>query len=274
MIDKLPAMYFWTNDYISGTRSLTMQQRGIYIDLLCFSQSNAGKGLPTDIDELCRLILPITFELEEAEKLRADIILVLEKKFFIEDNRYHNKRQRLEFVKGLELSNKRSTANKKRKKLVNDLSQQNTNNIDEDVDEDDYEDIFNNNIWSKLKVKRGSKKLAFNKWVKIKDSVKNDLLVDKFNNLCQQTSDDIYVPHFATWLNQQRWEDEEVFSIDNFKKTHNITANFLEEKDNLLYFTTKESFGVMDWVYDKQGNMISQKDLNGKKEKETEKTEA
>jgi len=30
----------------------------------------------------------------------------------------------------------------------------------------------------------------------------------------------------------------------------------------------------MDWVYDKQGNMISQKDLNGKKEKETEKTEA
>ena len=271
MIDKLPAMYFWTNDYISGTRSLTMQQRGIYIDLLCFSQSNAGKGLPTDIDELCRLILPITFELEEAEKLRADVILVLEKKFFVEDNRYHNKRQRLEFVKGLELSNKRSTANKKRKKLVNDLSQQNTNNTDEDVDDSEY--IFNNNIWSKLKVKRGSKKLAFDKWFKIKDTIDSQLIVDKFNNLCKETSDNIYVPHFATWLNQERFNDEDIFSIDNFKKTHNITANFLEEKDNLLYFTTKESFGVMDWVYDKQGNMISQKDLNGKKEKEAEKKE-
>ena len=270
MIDKLPAMYFWTNDYISGTRSLTMQQRGIYIDLLCFSQSNAGKGLPTDIDELCRLILPITFEPEEAEKLRADVILVLEKKFFVEDNRYHNKRQRLEFVKGLELSNKRSTA-RKSKKLVNDLSEQNTNNTDEDVDDSEY--IFNNNIWSKLKVKRGSKKLAFNKWLKIKDTIDSELIVDKFNNLCKETSDNIYVPHFATWLNQERFNDEEIFSIDNFKKTHKIEANFVEEKDNLLYFTTKEPWGIMDWCYDKQGNSIKLNELNGKKEKETEKKE-
>tara|TARA_R100000700_G_scaffold16253_1_gene22465 strand:- start:152 stop:967 length:816 start_codon:yes stop_codon:yes gene_type:complete len=270
MIEKLPAMYFWTNDYISGTRSLTMQQRGIYIDLLCFSQSNAGKGLPMDIDELCRLILPITFEPEEAEKLRADVILVLEKKFFVEDNRYHNKRQRLEFVKGLELSNKRSNA-RKSKKLVNDLSEQNTNNTDEDVDDSEY--IFNNNIWSKLKVKRGSKKLAFNKWLKIKDTIDSELIVDKFNNLCKETSDNIYVPHFATWLNQERFNDEEIFSIDNFKKTHKIEANFVEEKDNLLYFTTKEPWGIMDWCYDKQGNSIKLNELNGKKEKETEKKE-
>ena len=263
-------MYFWTNDYISGTRSLTMQQRGIYIDLLCFSQSNAGKGLPMDIDELCRLILPITFEPEEAEKLRADVILVLEKKFFVEDNRYHNKRQRLEFVKGLELSNKRSNA-RKSKKLVNDLSEQNTNNTDEDVDDSEY--IFNNNIWSKLKVKRGSKKLAFNKWLKIKDTIDSELIVDKFNNLCKETSDNIYVPHFATWLNQERFNDEEIFSIDNFKKTHKIEANFVEEKDNLLYFTTKEPWGIMDWCYDKQGNSIKLNELNGKKEKETEKKE-
>ena len=270
MIDKLPAMYFWTNDYISGTRSLTMQQRGIYIDLLCFSQSNAGKGLPMDIDELCRLILPITFEPEEAEKLRADVILVLEKKFFVEDNRYHNKRQRLEFVKGLELSNKRSNA-RKSKKLVNDLSEQNTYNKDGDVDDSEY--IFNNNIWSKLKVKRGSKKLAFNKWLKIKDTIDSELIVDKFNNLCKETSDNIYVPHFATWLNQERFNDEEIFSIDNFKKTHKIEANFVEEKDNLLYFTTKEPWGIMDWCYDKQGNSIKLNELNGKKEKETEKKE-
>ena len=270
MIDKLPAMYFWTNDYISGTRSLTMQQRGIYIDLLCFSQSNAGKGLPMDIDELCRLILPITFEPEEAEKLRADVILVLEKKFFVEDNRYHNKRQRLEFVKGLELSNKRSNA-RKGKKLVNDLSNQKLNTSDEDEDDSEY--IFNNNIWSNLKVKRGSKKLAFDKWLKIKDTIDCDLIVNKFNNLCKETSDNIYVPHFATWLNQERFNDEDIFSIDNFKKTHNIEANFVQEKDNLLYFTTKEPWGIMDWVYDKQGNSIKLNELNGKKEKEAEKKE-
>jgi len=274
MIDKLPAMYFFPNDYIASTRSFTMAQRGIYTDLLFFSHTMNGKGLPCDINELCKLIFQMTFDLEEIEQNRTDLIFVLEKKFYVENNRYYNKRQQIEFVKGLELSNKRSEARKK-KKFDNDLLNQNTLRIDKDKDIDkDIDKEFNNNIWSKLKVKRGSKKLAFDKWVKIKDSVKNDLLVDKFNNLCQQTSDDIYVPHFATWLNQQRWKDEEVFSIENFKKEHNIDFNFIEEKDNLLYFTSKEAWGIMDWVYDKQGNSIKSSELNGKEEKETEKTEA
>ena len=272
MIDKLPAMYFFPADYISGTRTLTMQQRGIYCDLLFFSHTYNGKGLPNNIDELCRMIFPMTFNQEEIEKLRSDLTLVLEQKFFVENDRYFNKRQQIEFVRGLELSNKRSEARKKKKfdsVLSNQLGVISDNDNDIDIDKE-----FNNNIWAKLKVKRGSKKLAFDKWVKIKDSVKNDLLVDKFNNLCQQTSDDIYVPHFATWLNQQRWKDEEVFSIENFKKEHNIDFNFIEEKDNLLYFTSKEAWGIMDWVYDKQGNSIKSSELNGKEEKETEKTEA
>ena len=271
MIDKLPAMYFFPNDYIASTRSLTMAQRGIYTDLLFFSHTMNGKGLPCDINELCKLIFQMTFDLEEMEQNRADLIYVLEKKFYIENDRYFNKRQQIEFVKGIELSNKRSLARKKSKeKFDSVLSDQIDVSLDKDTDTDKY---FNNNIWSKLKVKRGSKKLAFDKWLKIKDTIDSDLIVNKFNNLCKETSDNIYVPHFATWLNQERFNDEDIFSIDNFKKTHNITANFLEEKDNLLYFTTKESFGVMDWVYDKQGNMISQKDLNGKKEKEAEKKE-
>jgi len=272
MIDKLPAMYFFPNDYIASTRSLTMAQRGIYTDLLFFSHTMNGKGLPCDINELCKLIFQMTFDLEEMEQNRADLIFVLEKKFYIDNDRYFNKRQQIEFVKGIELSNKRSIARKKSKeKFDSVLSDQIHVSVDKDTDTDKY---FNNNIWSKLKVKRGSKKLSFDKWLKIKDTIDSELIVDKFNNLCKETSDNIYVPHFSTWLNQERFNDEDIFSIDNFKKTYNITANFLEEKDNLLYFTTKESFGVMDWVYDKQGNMISQKDLNGKKEKETEKTKA
>ena len=52
MIEKLPAMYFFPNDYIASTRSLTMAQRGIYTDLLFVSHTMNGKGLPCNIDEL------------------------------------------------------------------------------------------------------------------------------------------------------------------------------------------------------------------------------
>ena len=140
MIEKLPAMYFFPNDYISSTRTFTMAQRGIYTDLLFFSHTMNGKGLPCDIDELCRMIFPMTFSLEEVEQLRADLTFVLEKKFYIENDRYFNKRQQIEFVKGLELSNKRSQARKKSKeKFDSVLSDQKGLRVDKDEDKDEDE---------------------------------------------------------------------------------------------------------------------------------------
>jgi len=274
MIDKLPAMYFFPNDYISSTRTFTMAQRGIYTDLLFFSHTMNGKGLPCDINELCRMIFPMTFDPEEIEQLRADLTFVLEKKFYMENDRYFNKRQQIEFVKGLELSNKRSQARKKSKeKFDSVLSNQNTLSVDKDKDTDkDVNSIFIY-IWENIKVRRGSKKLAFEKFKKIKD-VDPETIITKFNKLCDQASDDKYIPHLATWLNQERYNDEEVFSIEDFIKKHNITANFIEEKDGLLFFTTKEAWGIMDWIYDKKGNHIKPNELNGKKKEETEKTQS
>ena len=271
MIEKLPAMYFFPNDYIASTRSLTMAQRGIYTDLLFFSHTMNGKGLPCNIDELCKLIFQMTFDLEEIEKNRADLTYVLERKFYVKNDRYYNKRQQIEFVKGIELSNKRSEARKK-KKFDKVLSNQNTISVDKDKDTDkDVNDIFIY-VWDNLKVRRGSKKLALEKFKKFSKTIDPKIIVSKFNNLCENASDDKYIPHFATWLNQERFNDEEIFSIDNFKKLHNIDANFVQEKDGLLYFTTKEGWGIMDWIYDKQGNSINPKDLNGKKEKKAEET--
>lgn len=272
MIDKLPAMYFFPNDYIASTRSFTMAQRGIYTDLLFFSHTMNGKGLPCDINELCKLIFQMTFDLEEIEQNRSDLIYVLEKKFYIENDRYFNKRQQLEFVKGIELSNKRSQARKKSKeKFDSVLSDQKGLRVDKDTDKD-FNNIFIY-IWDSLKVRRGSKKLALEKFKKIKD-IDAEVIITKYNKLCDQASDDKYIPHFATWLNQERFNDEDVFSIEDFKKRHNITANFIEEKDGLLFFTTKEAWGIMDWIYDKKGNHIKPNELNGKKEEETEKTQS
>ena len=115
MIDKLPAMYLFTNDYITGTRTLSLAERGIYIDLLCFSQGSHGKGLPNDVRELAKMVLPFELDAEKNEENMASLIKVLNAKFYIENNRYFNKRQHLEYVKGLELSNTRSQSRKKAK---------------------------------------------------------------------------------------------------------------------------------------------------------------
>lgn len=165
---KMKAMWFFCDDWIADTRGMTPQQRGIYIDLLSYSH---GKGLPNDIDELCRMVIPYTPDLEKLEELRADVIKVIKDKYTLVDNKYINLKQQEEFEKGLELSTKRSEARKK--KFDNVLLEQTPNNVDRDRDRD----IDNNNniielekIWKSLSPKlrqRSSKPKTFERFGKL-----------------------------------------------------------------------------------------------------------
>ena len=164
---KMKAMWFFCDDWIADTRGMTPQQRGIYIDLLSYSH---GKGLPNDIDELCRMVIPYTPDLEKLEELRADVIKVIKDKYTLVDNKYINLKQQEEFEKGLELSTKRSEARKK--KFDNVLLEQIPNNVDRDRDGD----IDNNNIielekiWKSLSPKlrqRSSKPKTFERFGKL-----------------------------------------------------------------------------------------------------------
>lgn len=164
---KMKAMWFFCDDWIADTRGMTPQQRGIYIDLLSYSH---GKGLPNDIDELCRMVIPYTPDLEKLEELRADVIKVIKDKYTLVENKYINLKQQEEFEKGLELSTKRSEARKK--KFDNVLLEQKPNNVDRDRDGD----IDNNNtlelekIWKSLSAKlrqRSSKPKTFERFGKL-----------------------------------------------------------------------------------------------------------
>lgn len=165
---KMKAMWFFCDDWIADTRGMTPQQRGIYIDLLSYSH---GKGLPNDIDELCRMVIPYTPDLGKLEELRADVIKVIKDKYTLVDNKYINLKQQEEFEKGLELSTKRSEARKK--KFDNVLLEQTPNNVDRDRDGD----IDNNNniielekIWKSLSSKlrqRSSKPKTFERFGKL-----------------------------------------------------------------------------------------------------------
>ena len=238
MTEKLPAMYFYAESWISGTRDLTLSQRGVYIDLLSYSQTLNGKGLPNDLDELCRMVLPYTADLEQAEKDRADLVSVINKKFEEKEGRFFNNRQHEEFLKGLELSRSRSKAGKQ-SAFVKGLLQQNINKEDKDKDKDysiNKRIEFFEEFWkiNKRKIAKGQSAKAYNnlpiEWID-----QPQLLAEKYNKHYQEKLE--YSKHPATWLNGQCYLDEittiESTPTENFgiqpKKSHKEYVNFVKK---------------------------------------------
>ena len=271
---KMVGMYVFVADWISGTRQLTLQQRGIYWDLLAFSQTFNGRGLPNNIDDLCRLILPYEPNQDKAEELRADLIFIINNKFSLIENRFYNERQHKEFIKSKELSESRSRA-RKSKTFDTVLLEEKDNNLykykykDNNIINNNIIEIFNDNVWEKLKYRKGSKQKAYEKYIKIKDSVDDETLVYKYNSLCEETSDPTFCPHFVTWLNQSRWLDEEVFSPDKFKGRHKINGFYQETRNGIHYFTSKEAWGVVDYFFDNTGKILDKELFYGEEKKET-----
>ena len=66
-----------------------------------------------------------------------------------------------------------------------------------------------NDLWSRLTAKRGSKKVAYQKWIKIKEKVSIDDLVNSYNRLAKKATSIEFIPHFSTFLSQERWLDED-----------------------------------------------------------------
>ena len=68
--------------------------------------------------------------------------------------------------------------------------------------------MFENEIWDKITIKRGSKKRAFKEWDKLNNKIDNSLIVKKYNELVNNTNDTKFVPHLSSWLSAERWEED------------------------------------------------------------------
>tara|TARA_R110000868_G_scaffold23539_2_gene94645 strand:+ start:124 stop:912 length:789 start_codon:yes stop_codon:yes gene_type:complete len=84
-----------------------------------------------------------------------------------------------------------------------------------------------NTIWSSLRARRGSKKIAEQKYNKIKSKVDKDILIQRYNSVVSKASSPEYIPHFSTYLSQERWLDEDTMvkapvktSDQYFKETY------------------------------------------------------
>jgi uncharacterized protein YdaU (DUF1376 family) len=256
---KLPYFDFYYQDFLTGTAHFTHQQKGIYITLMCHAGVRNGDGLPNNFEQLCTIVNVYSNDPEQVESLKTDINTVLYEKFKLIDNKWHNERQLEDYRRTVEKINHRAEAGRKGG-LAKAKQTSSTVSVSDSVS------VSFNNIWDALLVKRGSKKKALEKFKSIPSTVNAESIIDKYNELCRNTENQIFIPHFSTWLSQERYNDEEVFNLDSFKKKHGITANFVEEKDDLLFFTSKESWGIMDWIYKKDGTSIRAEDYFGKEE--------
>ena len=229
---KLPWTKLYFSDFLNGCRGLTHQQKGIYFTLFCLAGMENGRGLPNDFDELCLSVNVYDKNPEKVEELKHDLTLVLNKKFILVDNRYHNQRQLDDFNNEIQTIKNKSMAGKM--SVINKRSTQAKQKLNT-VSESESISIFNNDIWAKLKFKKGSKVVALNSYLKKAFDIDKETLIKKYNELCSTTTDPKFMPYFSTWLNQERWEEE----ISVKKETYNFETTSRKSYKDYVFFVKK-----------------------------------
>ena len=206
---KIWKMGISPDQFIADTVNLSDDEIGKYFRLLCYAWKNEAY-LPLDIKRVCNIV-------KQCDEKSIQYLL---ETFFIKDEKgYFCKAQKIEFDwvveksgKAVESANKRWDKQSHTKRNANYSHSYNYKEID---------NMFEH-IWSKLKVKRGTKSNALKVYRKIHDKVEDDLLVDKYNAKCTSEIDKKFIPHFSTWLNSEGWTEELVSdqkdNIQTFQK--------------------------------------------------------
>ena len=202
MSSKLPSLPLFTDTFVSDTVHLTNEAIGMYIRLLCFAWTKANKPFTREQAYMicqCRL-----------DECRDIVDLVLNEFFTEKENKFTQKRlvEEHEYLtryyqkksdagkKGMEIryssvSNKTITPNPKPKPIPNKL----------------YIEDFNK-FWELIRVKKGSKKLAQQRFLKECEGQSPETIAEAFNKYASEVKDKQFVAHVATWLSQRRFEDE------------------------------------------------------------------
>ena len=222
---KFPYIDFYYADWRSGCAGMTAQQEGLYARLFCHLGLANGKGLPNDFNFIFRMVCDPTDDLETMEQQKKDLMWVITHKLALVDGRYHQLVQKKRRENKIDIARIRQETGKK-----GGLAKAKQMSSKDSVSVSIY-----NNIWEQLAVKRGSKSEGLKFWLRKAKDVKPDTLIEKYNALCRQADDPKFIPHFATWLNHERWEEELPVKkeTDSFgvppKKTHKDYVGFVKK---------------------------------------------
>ena len=197
---KFPYQDFYYADWRMGCSGMTAQQEGLYIRLYTHLGTANGKGLPNDFNFIYRMVADPSEDAEVVQHQKEDLMWVITHKLALVDGRYHQLVQKKRREDKVDIVKIRQESGKKGGQANSKLKSSKPS---------DSESIsIYNSIWEKLSIKRGSKSVGLRSWLKVAIDIKPEILIEKYNALCSQADDPKFIPHFATWLNHERWEEE------------------------------------------------------------------
>lgn len=223
---KDPAFLFYSSDFLSGTMLMSDEEKGQYITLLCL-QHQKGHLKEKEILSICK-----SYNEDIFSKFKKD-----------KENNYYN--ERLEFEANKRKAYSESRRNN-RKKKENETYEEDMKNICNSYEEHMENENINKNIilnkdkdnrvigeegkeeveilqtWETQfdefysKYPKKVKKQDVKKWFQ-KNKPSNELFSSMLDSLEQfrastdwQKDGGQFIPYPSTWLNQKRWEDENV----------------------------------------------------------------
>ena len=243
---KLPSLPLFTDTFAAETVHLTNEAVGIYIRLLSFAWTKNAKPFKTEsayricqcIDVKCKEkvdnILDEFFQKIDKEiATNTDEVLNWTHKRLVQEHEYltakYKKRSEAGRKGGLAKGENANSKNLAPIPIPKPIPNKNI-----------YDQPFEE-LWSSLNIKRGAKFTAHKIFQKISHEIK-DIKIAEIYNKQQSEVEAKFVPHFATWLSQRRWEIDEKDqkhqeSPANLRiKMEKLGFNFRHSEDNFDYF--------------------------------------
>jgi hypothetical protein len=197
IMSKDPAVLFYTSDFLSGTFTMTNEQVGMYIRLLCL-QHQKGKLTEKDMLSICK-----AYDVE------------IWSKFKNEEGAFYNERMYNETIRRQKFSesrrnNAKSTKNNSTSKAYaqhmeteteNETITKNRTKTKTEILDAKFEDWW---LWYDYKI---SKDKAKKSWNKLNEQEK-DLALQSVQAYVESTPDKSFRKHPTTYLNQKSFNDE------------------------------------------------------------------
>jgi len=122
-------------------------------------------------------------------------------------------------------------------------------------------------FWKIIRYKKG-KEESYKSFCKIDfDKLKftHIELANKYNEQMDNLPEWQSPKYVQGWLTGKRWNDEESLTPPEFAKKFNVDGTFIKFENDHYYFREKDSFGMVDYKYNKQGKIVR----DGEKTRET-----
>jgi len=241
-INKFHALQLFTDTFSAETVHLTNEAVGIYIRLLCFAWTKNTKAFTTQSAyRICQCRtddchIQVYEVLQEFFKIDQEFIgdrnlNTWVHKRLVQEHQYLTDKYKKRSMAGKKGASIRHSANGK---SLTPIPNPNPNPNNKYI----YSDTFEQ-LWSLLKIKRGSKFKAHQEFNKVDGNIGLDVdEIAKIYNSQQKDIEDKFVPHFSTWLYQRRWENDEKReeSITIVQKMEKLGYVFRHTESNFDYF--------------------------------------